>query len=124
MEGENREAATSRPKHKRKVAREKGMVLTLVLVLASSRFHGETKSFNACVFIASRATPGFIALLGNLSYGATEVFGATATGVAEGSWDRCSRRLPPRPLLKFPIFEPSDRLPEVIVTQGSIIYTY
>ena len=108
MEGENREAATSRPKHKRKLAREKGMVLTLVL--ASSRFHGETKSFNACVFIASRATPGFIALLGNLSNGATEVFGATATGVAEGSWDRCSRRL--------------DRLPEIIVTQGSIIYTY
>ena len=24
-----------------------------------------------------------------------EVFGATATGLAEGSWDRCSRRLPP-----------------------------
>lgn len=68
LEGENREATTSRPKHKRKLAREKGMVLTLVLVLmlASSRFHGETKSFNACVhtcgFIASRATLGFIAL--------------------------------------------------------------
>ena len=39
-----------------------------------------------------------------------EVFGVTATGVAEGSWDRCSRRLPPNSKEKITSFKGTREL--------------